>query len=155
MAASSSHTDHHSPATPHHGEGHRFRDHSHAASYIKIWALLLVLLIVSVIGPEFGIRIVTLITAFGIAVVKAWIVCSHFMHLKDEKKYVTYILLTMLLIMGLFYAGVMSDILKKDGWRWTNAASHKYIENYLAHPEPGHHASGTQAGSAEAPVEHK
>lgn len=163
MAASSAHThqDHaaHNNHGSHHGGGHGegggFRTHSHAASYVKIWALLLVLLIVSIIGPEFGIRIVTLITAFGIAIVKAWIVCANFMHLKDEKRYVSYILYTMLLMMGLFFAGVMTDILKKDGWRWRNAASYKYIENYLANPEPGHKASSDQSGSSEATPEHK
>ena len=38
-------------------------EHTHHPNYVKIWAVLLVLLIVSVIGPMFGIRVVTLITA--------------------------------------------------------------------------------------------
>ena len=60
-------------------------------NYVKIWAILLVLLFVSVIGPEFGIRIVTLITAFGIAIVKAWMVAKYFMHLNIERTWVAYI----------------------------------------------------------------
>jgi hypothetical protein len=44
----------------------------------------------------FGNKILTLITAFGIAIVKALIVAAFFMHLNVEKKYIWYVLLTML-----------------------------------------------------------
>ena len=54
--------------------------------YVKIYIVLLVLFVVSLIGPEIGIRWLTLITAFGIAVVKALLVASHFMQLNIEKK---------------------------------------------------------------------
>ena len=67
----------HASARPH--------DHTH---YIRIWAILCALLVVSVAGPMVGIRFVTLVTAFGIAIVKAYLVCSHFMHLNIEKKFV-------------------------------------------------------------------
>ena len=60
--------------------------------YIKIWKILLVLLVISVLGPELEIKIVTLITAFGIAVVKAYMVAKYFMHVNIERKYVHYIL---------------------------------------------------------------
>ena len=44
---------------------------AHAAhppvNYIRIWQILLALLVVSVAGPFIGIKVVTLITAFGIA----------------------------------------------------------------------------------------
>ena len=49
--------------------------HEHASHspghYVKIWGILLVLFVISVCGPMIGIRVITLITAFGIAVVKA------------------------------------------------------------------------------------
>ena len=69
------------------------------AYYVKIWGILLVLLIVSILGPvlaphlEFGFLkawMITLITAFGIAVVKAYLVAANFMHLNIEKRYISY-----------------------------------------------------------------
>ena len=53
--------------------------------YVKIWGILLVLLVISICGPMLEIKVVTLITAFGIAIVKAWVVASYFMHLNIEK----------------------------------------------------------------------
>ena len=51
-------------------------------NYRKIYYLLLALLAISVAGPFLGIKWVTLITAFGIAIVKARLVVQNFMHLK-------------------------------------------------------------------------
>lgn len=153
MAGSSAHAHTHGHDGGDHGGA--IRTHSHASTYIKIWLLLLVLLVISIVGPMFEIRIVTLITAFGIAFVKAAIVCAYFMHLNIEKKYIWYILATMLLMMGLFFAGVMTDILKKDGQRWQNKASYQYIEKYLEHPEPGHHGSSDGGGAHQTPAEQK
>jgi len=45
-------------------------------SYVKIWALLIALLAVSIVGPFFGLLWFTLVTAFGIAVVKALMVAA-------------------------------------------------------------------------------
>lgn len=100
----------HAHAADAHGHGH--------TNYVKIWAILVVLLIVSIIGPEFGIRVVTLITAFGIAIVKAYMVAKHFMHLGIEQKWVSYILLMMLAFMLVFFAGVAPDVLEHDGQNW-------------------------------------
>lgn len=110
----------------HSGEGH---DSGHGASYyVKIWALLLVLLVVSVLGPELGHPIVTLVTAFGIAVVKALMVAAYFMHLNVEKKYIHYMLYTMLIFMGVFYAGVATDIMRPEGRNWENIEAKRIIE---------------------------
>jgi len=68
-------------------------------NYIKIWAILVALLVVSVIGPMFGIKVVTLLTAFGIAVVKAYLVAKNFMHINLEPKFVTYFVVTALVFM--------------------------------------------------------
>ena len=51
-----------------HGGGHT----THHYPYVKIWGLLLVLLALSILGPMLGHPIVTLLTAFGIAFVKAF-----------------------------------------------------------------------------------
>ena len=49
---------------------------NHDQHYIRIWQVLLVLLVISVLGPMLEIQTVTLVTAFGIAVVKAYLVAK-------------------------------------------------------------------------------
>jgi caa(3)-type oxidase subunit IV len=123
----------HTLAGAHAAEGHTAGGHAaHPDSfYIKIWGVLLVLLVVSVIGPELGIRVVTLFTAFGIAVVKAYLVIKNFMHLGVEKKYVGYLLVTMLALMVLMVGGVGPDVLRHEGTRWTNTAAQKVVNDGL------------------------
>ena len=65
-----------------------------------------------------GIRLLTLITAFGIAIVKAYLVGKHFMHLNIEKRWVAYILLAMIAFMVVMFGGVAPDVLKHEGQRW-------------------------------------
>jgi caa(3)-type oxidase subunit IV len=89
---------------------------------VKIWAILVALLVVSVIGPMFGIRVVTLITAFGIACVKAYMVAKNFMHIGSAARYVTYLVVTCLVFMLLFFAGVSPDVMKPEGSGWVKPA---------------------------------
>ena len=60
--------------------------HAHP-NYIKIWFWLLILLAISVAGPMLEIPWITVVTAFGIAAVKTFMVAAKFMHLQFEKKY--------------------------------------------------------------------
>jgi caa(3)-type oxidase subunit IV len=87
-------------------------------NYIRIWQILLALLVVSVLGPLLGIKVVTLFTAFGIAVVKAYLVAKNFMHLDVQPRYVVYILGTTLVFMLLFFAGAAPDVMKHSGDNW-------------------------------------
>jgi caa(3)-type oxidase subunit IV len=124
--------------------------HVHPISYyVKIWGGLLVLLIISVIGPELGIPIVTLITAFGIAVVKAFIVMKYFMHLDTESKMVWYILAGSVVLMGQYFFGVSADVMMHEGTRWENVAAKAEIERGLAAGD-GHHGDGHGGGHGEA-----
>ena len=112
------HHDHdHDHGHDHHGHGH---DHgaghaTHHGDYVKIWGILVALLIVSVVGPMAGIRWLTLLTAFGIAVVKAYLVASRFMHINHAARYVTYMVVTTLVFMLLFFAGAAPDVMKEQG----------------------------------------
>ena len=103
--------------------------------YVKIWGILCALLVVSVIGPLIGIRILTLITAFGIAIVKAFMVTRHFMHLDIEKRWVGWILAAMLVFMALLFAGVSPDVMKDAGQRWDKT----YVEPAVTHGVPETH----------------
>lgn len=98
--------------------------------YVRIWGILLVLLVISIVGPMFGIRVVTIITAFGIAIVKAMLVASYFMHLNVERKMIWYLLVAMLLTMGLFFAGTSADVMTGGGLRWTNQSAQEHIQQH-------------------------
>lgn len=103
------------------GESHA-EPHAHP-NYVKVWAILLVLLVVSVAGPELGIRWVTLFTAFGIAVIKAYLVAKNFMHLDVERRIVVYILTTCLALMLLFFFAVSPDVMRHIGANWENTGA--------------------------------
>jgi caa(3)-type oxidase subunit IV len=96
---------------------HAEAEHAHP-NYVRVWAWLVVLLIISIAGPFLGIQVVTLITAFGIAIVKAYMVAKNFMHLNIERQYVIYIVCTMLVFMLLFFAGTSPDVMKWQGDNW-------------------------------------
>jgi len=95
----------------------------HHPNYRKIYFTLLFLLVVSVAGPFLGIQWVTLLTAFGIAVVKANMVIQNFMHLKWEKRIMKFVLAISLVLMALLWGGVSPDVMKHAGLRWTNDAA--------------------------------
>ncbi len=118
--------------------GHSEEDHG-PKFYYKIYYILLVLLIVSVLGPELGHRGLTLFTAFGIAIIKALMVAAYFMHLNVEKKYIWYVLLTMLLMVGMFFLGTAADTMKPEGQNWSNEAAKTLIEEHAGAPTSGHH----------------
>lgn len=133
-------------APAHHGPHHP------AKFYVKIWAILLVLLAVSIAGPELGIWWVTMVTAFGIAIVKAYLVAANFMHLNIEKRLATIIVVTGLILLALFFAGVSPDVMKHQGDQWVNAAARaeteRRIEKEGAHGEKmGGHGSGADHGT--------
>ena len=124
----------------HTDDNHSGDDHAHGPKfYIKIWAILLVLFAISVIGPEFGHKTLTLVTAFGIALVKAYMVAVYFMHIKVEKRYKPYMLFSMLAILGIFWAAVSIDVEKKSGQNWTNVAAEQLIQEHKENPADGHH----------------
>lgn len=133
-----------------HGEGHSGPHHP-ASYYVKTWALLLVLLVISIAGPMLGHPVVTLVTAFGIAAVKAYLVAARFMHLNAEKQIATFIIVTAVAFMFLFFFAVAPDVMKHEGDNWVNAAAKqetaRRIEREGEHGEKmGGHGGGHEAG---------
>ena len=113
-------------------------EHEHTTdhpNYVKIWGILCVLLVISVAGPFLEIQVVTLITAFGIAIVKAYIVAKNFMHLNIQPRFVVYLLTTMVVFMLLFFAGTAPDVMKHEGDNWIRPV----VETVEA--DGGHHAA--------------
>ncbi|GMU62346.1 MAG: hypothetical protein AMXMBFR34_41090 [Myxococcaceae bacterium] len=125
------------PAAAAQGEGHH-------TNYVKIWGILVVLLVLSVLGPMLEVRAVTLITAFGIALVKAYLVARYFMHINLERKWIAYLMVTMLAFMAVMVGGVAPDVLKHDGLNWENTAAKESVVK-------GHEAARRGAGQKAAP----
>jgi caa(3)-type oxidase subunit IV len=119
--------------TGHEGGQHAGEHHgdSHHINYFGIYVTLVVLFLISVMGPEIGqltgLRWITLVTAFGIAIVKARLVIDNFMHLKWEKRIMKSVLITSLVLMALMVAGISSDVLNHEGRNWENVAAREAI----------------------------
>ncbi len=96
--------------------------HTHP-DYIKIYAALIALFIVSLLGPWFGVPMLTLVLVFSIAVFKAGLVAAYFMHLNIEKRYIWFVLFVMLTFMVVLYAGVAPDVMKQSGQNWRHVAA--------------------------------
>ena len=127
--------DHAHPSShPEHAE-HAAHEHP---NYWRIYWLLVGLLAVSVTGPMFGIKAVTIITAFGVAAYKAYLVAKNFMHVSTEKPFVTYLLLTVVVFMLLFFAGAAPDVMKRQGTRWEKPEWVQAHAEALAHPPAKH-----------------
>ena len=120
-------------------------------NYKKIYLVLLVLLAISVAGPFVGIKWITLITAFGIALVKARLVVQNFMHLKWEKKIARIILAGSLVLMALFFFAVAPDIMKHHGTNWDNDAAVAATARGIVPPRKEGEA---EEPAAEGPVWH-
>ena len=113
--------------------------HGAHRNYIKIWGILMVLLVISVAGPFAGIRVITLITAFGVALVKAYMVAKNFMHLDIEKPIVHWILLVALALMVLLYGALAPDVQKGAGQGWKkDAGFHHSFVTSKPHEAGGH-----------------
>lgn len=128
-------------------------DHGHHIDYKKIYIVLLILLVISVAGPFLEIFWVTMITAFGIAGVKATLVVQNFMHLKIERQIAKWILASSLLLMFLFFAGVAPDVMKHEGAGWENNAAKAVVAAGIdsgEHDEEGEeHAEEGEEGAEE------
>ena len=98
--------------------------HAHP-NYVKIWYWLLVLLVISIVGPMLEIPLLTIITAFGIASVKAYLVAAYFMHLKFEKKIVWFLLILSICLLCVFFFGTAPDLMMTDGDQWVDCISDK------------------------------
>jgi caa(3)-type oxidase subunit IV len=97
--------------------------HVHHPNYVKIWAILVALLVVSVAGSMSHIREVVLIAAFGVAVIKAYLVAKNFMHVTVEKRWVPYLLVVCLLLVIILFAGVAPDVMHHSGLHWANPSA--------------------------------
>lgn len=123
----------------------------HKINYTKIYFTLLALLVVSVAGPFLGIKWVTLVTAFGIALVKANLVIQNFMHIRVEKSWIKWMLSFSILMILLLFYGVAPDVMRHEGQNWTNVAAQAAVERGIPdgeHEEEADHDEDEVATAA-------
>jgi hypothetical protein len=75
------------------------------------------------------------------------------MHLNIEKKYITYLLITGIGMLLIFFFGIAPDVMKHSGTNWENVASQQWVEEHMAIGEAneGHHGD---AGHGDEETEH-
>lgn len=134
---------------------------THHPDYRKIYLTLLILLAASVAGPFVGVKWITILTAFGIAIVKANMVIQNFMHLKWERRIARYVLVAAAALLLLFYYGVAPDVQAHRGQNWVNDAAlaatargipAPHTSAQAEHGEPADPAPTAPADSTAAPA---
>ena len=90
-------------------------DHAHPP-YIAIWAVLLVLLFVSIALGHISNAYLMTSLVFGVAAIKAVIVLRYFMHLKFEPLYIVLMILAAVLCLVVLFIGVYPDVSLRTGW---------------------------------------
>jgi len=135
----------------HASEGHsEAESHTHHGPYVRIWAILLALLVVSVAGPLVAALVehrptavaITLSTAFGVAVVKAYMVAKNFMHINFTRRFVPYLVVLMVAFMVVLFAGVSPDVMKLEGQNWEKPAWIAANADAAAHGGAAHGGHG-------------
>lgn len=84
--------------------------HGTARTYLGIWGLLILAVLISVGMANTGHPVLATAVIFGIATCKAWLVAHYYMGLRREPRYVAWVLLGALLLMGVLFLCLMPDI---------------------------------------------
>ena len=84
-------------------------EHNHP-NYVAIWGILVTALLVSVLMGYMNLPVLTAVLIFSVAVFKAYLVMTYFMHLKWEPFFVVAIVATGLACLYFLFFGLVPDI---------------------------------------------
>jgi hypothetical protein len=76
-------------------------------------------------------------------------IARYFMHINLEKKYVAYLVGTMLVLMFLMVGAVSPDVMKHEGANWKNEAADNWVKKGLAEGEKAEHEGGEHEAAPE------
>lgn len=82
---------------------------AHNRHYLTIWFWLMALLLLSVAAASVLPRVQAVVLIFAVAVVKAFLVARHYMHLKNERFIIYAMALVPLIFVLLFLLGLVPD----------------------------------------------
>lgn len=84
-------------------------EHSHP-NYVGIWGILVTALLVSVLMGYMNLPVLTGVLIFSVAIFKAYLVISYYMHLKWEPFFVVVIVVAGLACLYFLFFGLVPDI---------------------------------------------
>jgi caa(3)-type oxidase subunit IV len=79
-------------------------------NYVLIWGILVSALVVSLFLGYMDLPVVAMVLIFTIAIAKAWLVVSYYMHLRYEPFFVVAIVATGLACLYVLFIGLVPDI---------------------------------------------
>jgi caa(3)-type oxidase subunit IV len=83
---------------------------SHHPNYVAIWGVLVAALVISILLGEMEVPVIAVVLIFSVAVAKAYIVASYYMHLRYEPFFVVLIMITGLACLYTLFVGLVPDI---------------------------------------------
>lgn len=84
--------------------------HKHP-NYVGIWIALVILFVLSVLAGVLGATRLAITGIFALAVAKAFLVISYYMHLKFEARWMRVLMFSVLVLVAVLFVGLMPDIL--------------------------------------------
>jgi caa(3)-type oxidase subunit IV len=84
-------------------------NNAHARHYFVIWLWLMGLVVVSVAAASMLPKLQAMLLIFGVAVIKAFLVARHYMHLKNEKAIIYAMVLVPLAFVIILLFGLFPD----------------------------------------------
>lgn len=82
----------------------------HEIAYLMVWAILLVLTIITVKVSYYNFGILNIVVAMGVATVKGSLVCLYFMHLKYDNRVNQVIFVSAFVFLAIFVGLTASDV---------------------------------------------
>ena len=79
-------------------------------NYVLLWVILVAALGVSMLMGEMQLPVVTIVLIFSVAIAKAYIVASYYMHLAFEPVFVVAMILAGLICLYILFIGLVPDI---------------------------------------------
>lgn len=80
-------------------------------NYVGIWIALVVLFVLSVGAGFLGETRIAITGIFALAIIKAFLVISYYMHLRFEARWMRILMLSVLVLVGILFVGLVPDIL--------------------------------------------
>jgi len=122
--------------------------HSHVKSYLTVYAILLVLVVLTVAVSLVKAGALAFPIAMSIASIKALLIVLIFMHVKDETPMVQLYAFVGVVWLGLFFAFTLADYMTRNNTNTLLPIQIEAMEPGVLHGEHGGH------GDATAPAHH-
>ncbi len=112
-------------------------------NYVGIWIILSVAFGLSLVATAISASKVAVVFVFVIAVMKAFLVLSRFMHLSTEPRVIKVLVASSLLALLVLYLGLMPDIV------WEGSRIEFVSSQTVEHGSPGQDEQDNHAGTLE------